>query len=83
MATQPKNRVNVQTTPRESGAFDPEPNTLIIEDQSLRYGFVHLPKVILYARNLSASAKLLYAVLLIDKVFKHHTIGVWHEDNFN
>lgn len=41
-----------------------EPNTLVIADQSLRLGFVQLPKVILYARNISRDAKLLYAVLL-------------------
>lgn len=43
---------------------DIEPDTLIIEDQSLRLGFIQLPKAILYARNLSRDAKLLYAVLL-------------------
>jgi hypothetical protein len=41
-----------------------EPQTLILEDQSLRLGFVQLPKQILYARNISHVAKLLYAVLL-------------------
>ncbi|HEU5200695.1 MAG TPA: helix-turn-helix domain-containing protein, partial [Ktedonobacterales bacterium] len=41
-----------------------EPNTLIIEDLSLYHGFVQLPKLVLYARNLSRDAKLLYAVLL-------------------
>ena len=45
-------------------AFIPEPDTLIIEDQSLRYGFIQLPRQVLLARNLSHSAKLLYAVLL-------------------
>ena len=44
--------------------YDPEPGTLIIEDQSLRYGFVQLPKQVLWARNLSRDAKILYAVLL-------------------
>lgn len=41
-----------------------EPNTLLIEDPLLAHGFVLLPKRILYARNLSRDAKLLYAVLL-------------------
>ncbi len=43
---------------------DLEPNTLIIVDQSLRLGFIQLPKLILYARNISRDAKLLYGVLL-------------------
>jgi len=51
-------------TSESNGDFVLEPNTLIIEDQSLRYGFIQLPKQILYARNLSHSAKLLYSVLL-------------------
>lgn len=42
----------------------PEPNTLILEDRSLRLGFLQLPKQVLYARNLSRDAKLLYAILL-------------------
>ncbi len=42
----------------------PEPGTLVIEDQSLAYGFIQLPKQILWARNLSRDAKMLYAVLL-------------------
>jgi len=46
------------------GPFVPEAGTLLIEDQSLRHGFVQLPKAILYARNLSRHAKILYAVLL-------------------
>lgn len=41
-----------------------EPNTLLLEDATLAHGFVLLPKLILYARNLSRDAKLLYAVLL-------------------
>ncbi len=44
--------------------FAAEPNTLIIEDVMLGYGFIQLPKQILYARNLSRDAKVLYAVLL-------------------
>ncbi len=48
----------------ETGQFQPEPDTLLIEDQSLRYGFIQLPRLVLYARNLSRDAKLLYAVLL-------------------
>lgn len=50
--------------PDEPERFQPEPDTLLLEDQSLRYGFVQLPKLVLYARNLSRDAKLLYAVLL-------------------
>ena len=50
--------------PPEAEAYRPEPDTLLLEDQTLRYGFVQLPKQILYARNLSRDAKLLYAVLL-------------------
>src|SRR5215203_7275619 len=46
------------------GAPAEETDTLLIEDQSLRLGFVQLPKLILYARNLSRDAKLLFAVLL-------------------
>jgi len=41
-----------------------EPNTLIVEDDFLRHGFIQLPKILLYARNLSRDAKLLYAILL-------------------
>jgi hypothetical protein len=41
-----------------------EPGTLVIQDQSIRLGFVQLPKLVLYARNLTRDAKLLYAVLL-------------------
>jgi len=48
----------------ETEHFQPEPDTLLIEDQSLRYGFIQLPRLVLYARNLSRDAKLLYAVLL-------------------
>lgn len=43
---------------------EPEPETLMIEDPTLYHGFVQLPKLVLYARNLSRDAKLLYAVLL-------------------
>jgi hypothetical protein len=43
---------------------DQEPNTLLLEDATLAHGFVLLPKLILYACNLSRDAKLLYAVLL-------------------
>jgi len=54
------------TNPNTSmdNAFILEPDTLIIENQSLRYGFIQLPRQVLLARNLSHSAKLLYAVLL-------------------
>ena len=47
-----------------SRQFEPEPHTLLLEDRSLAGGFVQLPKRVLYARNLSRDAKLLYAVLL-------------------
>jgi len=50
------------TNPHPS--FEAEPNTLIIEDASLHYGFIQMPKQILYARNLTRDAKVLYAVLL-------------------
>ena len=50
--------------PQKSHTFEPEPNTLILEDQSLSLGFVQLPKKILWASNLSRDAKILYAVLL-------------------
>ncbi len=53
-----------RTPPPEEGAYRPEPGTLLLEDQTLRYGFVQLPKQVLYARNLSRDAKLLYAILL-------------------
>ncbi len=53
-----------RTHPDEPERFQPEPDTLLLEDQSLRYGFVQLPKLVLYARNLSRDAKLLYAILL-------------------
>lgn len=45
-------------------SFMPEPGTLVLEDQSLVYGFIQLPKQILWAGNLSRDAKILYAVLL-------------------
>lgn len=41
-----------------------EPNTLVLEDQSIRHGFIQLPRQILLAKNLSRDAKMLYAVLL-------------------
>ena len=50
--------------PDNDQTFQPEPNTLILEDKSLKYGFVQLPKQLLYARNLSRDAKILYAILL-------------------
>ena len=43
---------------------DLEPNTLLIEGRTRSRGFVQLPKLVLYARNLSRDAKLLYVVLL-------------------
>lgn len=42
----------------------PERNILILEDESLKHGFIQLPKIILRARNLSRDAKLLYSILL-------------------
>lgn len=53
-----------KTPPNEPEQFQPEPDTLLLEDQSLRYGFIQLPRLVLYAHNLSRDAKLLYAVLL-------------------
>jgi hypothetical protein len=50
--------------PPQALSKEQEPNTLLIEDPILSYGFVQLPKLVLYARNLSRDAKLLYAVLL-------------------
>jgi len=50
--------------PPPTSDFIPEVGTLVLEDQSLRYGFVQLPKQILWARNISRDAKMLYAVLL-------------------
>lgn len=44
--------------------FVPEPNTIVVEDDALREGFVQLPKRVLFAGNLSYAAKLLYAVML-------------------
>jgi len=44
--------------------FELEPNTLVFEDQEHNYGYVVLSKLILYAANLSAEAKILYAYLL-------------------
>jgi hypothetical protein len=41
-----------------------ESQTLLIEDPTLYHGFVQLPRLVLYASNLSRDAKLLYAVLL-------------------
>jgi hypothetical protein len=45
---------------REAPASDP----MLVEEASLPRGFVQLPKLVLYAHNLSRDAKLLYAVLL-------------------
>lgn len=50
--------------PHEQEQFQPEPDTLLLEDQSLRYGFIQLPKLVLYARNITRDAKFLYAILL-------------------
>jgi hypothetical protein len=61
----PTNRGNAMNDRRQNAsAYVLEPNTLVLEDQSLRYGFVQLPKQILWAKNLSRDAKMLYAVLL-------------------
>jgi Helix-turn-helix domain len=56
--------MSVASTSYEPVPNELEQNTLILEDQSLRYGFVQLPKQILYARNISRDAKMLYAILL-------------------
>jgi hypothetical protein len=42
----------------------PEPHPLSVEAPALQRSFVQLPKAVLYARNLSRDAKLLYAVLV-------------------
>ena len=42
----------------------PASDRILIGEASLPRGFVQLPKAVLYARNLSRDAKLLYAVLL-------------------
>jgi hypothetical protein len=47
-----------------SQVSEPEPNTLLIEEPALQLGFVQLPKQVLFAKNISRDAKLLYAVLL-------------------
>lgn len=51
-------------TPGERDSDPPERDTLILEDKTLKHGFIQLPKIILRARNLSRDAKLLYAILL-------------------
>ena len=51
-------------TPHEPDTFQPEPDTLLVEDRSLVGGFIQLPRLVLRARNLSRDAKLLYAILL-------------------
>ena len=43
---------------------EPASDTISVEAASLPRGFVQLPKAVLYARNLTRDAKLLYAVLL-------------------
>jgi len=43
---------------------EPQPNTIVVEDEALRKGFVVLPRQILFATNLSAGAKILFALLL-------------------
>jgi hypothetical protein len=50
----------IQNTPQEGGA----PNTLLHEDEAFKDGFTILPNRVLRARNLSAPAKTLYAILL-------------------
>jgi DNA-binding transcriptional regulator YhcF (GntR family) len=60
----PHNGVQATEDLLEVEVFKGDPNTLIVEDESLRYGFIQLPRQLLYARNLSYAAKLLYAVLL-------------------
>lgn len=39
-------------------------DTLLLEDETIRHGFVIFPKSLIYARNLSAEAKMLYGVLV-------------------
>jgi hypothetical protein len=53
-----------RTPSNEPEQFQPESDTLLLEDQSLRYGFIQLPKLVLYARNITRDAKFLYAILL-------------------
>ena len=60
VAADPRHTQHAAQLPQE----EPESNTLLIEDATLSHGFVLLPKLVLYARNLSRDAKLLYAVLL-------------------
>lgn len=48
----------------ESDVAPPERDTLILEDDTLKHGFIQLPKIVLRARNLSRDAKLLYSILL-------------------
>jgi len=60
---QPPSSRRQPATP-EAGGFVSEPGTLIVEDFSLKHGFVQIPRIVLYARNLSRHAKMLYAVLL-------------------
>jgi hypothetical protein len=51
--------------PIASAALEqPEPHPLSVEGPALQRGFVQLPKLVLYAHNLSRDAKLLYTVLL-------------------
>ncbi len=63
---QPSKMGTSRPGPAQAGTdeFVPEPRTLIIEDKSLRGGFVQIPRRLLHARNLSRNAKILYAVLL-------------------
>jgi DNA-binding transcriptional ArsR family regulator len=49
---------------RSAVLAEPDHDTIIVEDGLLCRGYVQLPKLVLYARNLSRDAKLLYAVLL-------------------
>jgi DNA-binding GntR family transcriptional regulator len=44
--------------------FEPTPNTLVFEDTDRKHGFVVLDKLVLYAKNISKDAKILYAYLL-------------------
>src|SRR5579883_3300657 len=49
---------------RSAALAEQDHGTIVVEDALLCRGFVQLPKQVLYARNLSRDAKLLYAVLL-------------------
>jgi hypothetical protein len=49
---------------RSAVLAEPDHDIILVEDAVLCRGYVQLPKLVLYARNLSRDAKLLYTVLL-------------------